>query len=40
MIADPPNGAGLGLVGATEALINRLRMTETNEEFMDTLERG
>ncbi|MFN7211162.1 MAG: transcription termination factor Rho, partial [Aggregatilineales bacterium] len=29
MIADPPNGAGLGLVGAMEALISRLRMTES-----------
>ncbi len=40
MIADPPNGAGLGLVGAMEALISRLRMTESNEEFLDTLEKG
>jgi transcription termination factor Rho len=40
MIADPPNGAGLGLIGATEALINRLRQTDSNEEFMDSLERG
>ncbi len=40
MMADPPNGAGMGLVGATEAVVNRLRMTETNEEFLDTLEKG
>ncbi|MFQ3534798.1 MAG: transcription termination factor Rho [Aggregatilineales bacterium] len=40
MIADPPNGAGLGLVGAMEALIGRLRMTESNEEFLDSLEKG
>jgi transcription termination factor Rho len=40
MMADPPNGAGMGLVGATEAVINRLRQTDSNEEFMDTLERG
>ncbi|MCS6871187.1 MAG: transcription termination factor Rho [Anaerolineae bacterium] len=40
MIADPPNGAGLGLVGAMEALISRLRMTESNEEFLDSLEKG
>jgi transcription termination factor Rho len=39
MMADPPNGAGMGLIGATEALINRLRQTDTNEEFMETLER-
>jgi transcription termination factor Rho len=40
MIADPPNGAGMGLVGATEAVLTRLRHTDTNEEFMDTLEKG
>jgi transcription termination factor Rho len=40
MMADPPNGAGLGLVGAMEALISRLRMTESNEEFLDSLEKG
>jgi transcription termination factor Rho len=40
MMADPPNGAGLGLVGAMEALISRLRMTDSNEEFLDSLEKG
>jgi transcription termination factor Rho len=39
MMADPPNGAGMGLIGATEALINRLRQTDTNEEFLETLEK-
>jgi transcription termination factor Rho len=39
MAADPPHGAGMGLIGATEALVNRLRQTDSNEEFMDTLER-
>ncbi len=39
MMADPPNGAGMGLVGATEALLNRLRQTDTNEDFLETLER-
>ncbi len=39
MMADPPNGAGMGLVGASEALITRLRQTETNEEFLETLEK-
>jgi transcription termination factor Rho len=38
MMADPPNGAGMGLVGATEALVNRIRQTDTNEEFLETLE--
>jgi transcription termination factor Rho len=40
MIADPPNGAGLGLIGATEAVISRMRQTDSNEEFLDTLEKG
>ena len=39
MAADPPHGAGMGLIGATEALVNRLRQTDSNEDFMDTLER-
>lgn len=39
MMADPPNGAGMGLIGASEALINRMRQTDTNEEFLDTLEK-
>jgi transcription termination factor Rho len=36
--ADPPNGAGLGLVGASEALVQRMRTTDTNEEFLETLK--
>jgi len=40
MMADPPNGAGMGLTGATEALLQRLRQTDSNEEFLDSLERG
>jgi transcription termination factor Rho len=39
MMADPPNGAGMGIVGATEALIARIRQTESNEEFLETLEK-
>ncbi|MBX3063650.1 MAG: transcription termination factor Rho [Anaerolineae bacterium] len=39
LIADPPNGAGLGLIGATEAVISRLRETDTNEEFLETLKK-
>jgi len=39
MMADPPNGAGMGLIGATEALVNRIRQTDTNEEFLETLEK-
>jgi transcription termination factor Rho len=39
MLADPPNGAGMGLIGATEALVTRLRQTDTNEDFLETLEK-
>ncbi len=39
MMADPPNGAGMGLIGATEALVNRIRQTDTNEDFLETLEK-
>ncbi len=39
MMADPPNGAGMGLIGAVEALLTRLRQTDTNEEFLETLEK-
>jgi len=33
----PPNGAGMDMVGATEAIIDRVRRTDTNEEFLETL---
>ncbi len=39
MMSDPPNGAGMGLIGATEALVTRIRQTDTNEEFLETLEK-
>ena len=39
MAGDPPNGSGMGLMGATEALVTRLRQTDNNEEFLETLER-
>ncbi|MEP7288232.1 MAG: transcription termination factor Rho [Chloroflexota bacterium] len=37
--ADPPNGAGMGLIGATDLLINRMRQTDNNEDFLDSLEK-
>lgn len=37
MITPPPNGAGMDLVNATEALIQRITRTENNQEFMETL---
>lgn len=39
MIADPPNGSGLGINGATEALITQIRQTNSNEEFLDVLNK-
>jgi transcription termination factor Rho len=39
LVDDPPNGAGMGLIGATELLINRIHQTDTNEDFLETLEK-
>jgi transcription termination factor Rho len=39
MSIDQPNESGQGIIRAMEALIGRLRQTETNEEFLDTLDR-
>ncbi len=37
MMGDPPNGAGMGITGATEALLAQMRQTDSNEDFLDTL---
>jgi transcription termination factor Rho len=37
MMASPPNGAGMDLTAATEALLDQLRKTEGNEEFLEML---
>lgn len=37
MIAAPPNGAGLDLTNATEAILENLRQTDNNMEFLETL---
>jgi transcription termination factor Rho len=37
MITPPPNGAGMDLNNATEALIQRITRTENNQEFLETL---
>jgi len=37
MMSPPPNGAGMDIVAAMEAVIDQLRRTETNEEFLDML---
>ncbi len=40
LLAAPPNGAGMDITTATEAIIDRLRRTESNEEFLETLTEG
>lgn len=37
MIAAPPNGAGLDLTNATEAILENIRQTDNNMEFLETL---
>jgi transcription termination factor Rho len=37
MIAAPPNGAGMDLTNATEAVLDQLRQTDNNMEFLETL---
>jgi transcription termination factor Rho len=36
-MVDPPNGGGMDVVNATEALLQRFSRTETNMEFLETL---
>ena len=35
MIGTPPNGAGMDITNATEAIIQSLSQTENNVEFLD-----
>jgi len=37
MITSEPNGAGMDIGSATEAIIKRLARTDTNQEFLETL---
>ena len=37
LVTPPPNGAGMEMVKATEAIIDRVRRTDTNVEFLETL---
>jgi len=37
MIAPPPQGAGMDVASATEAILERLRKTKDNMEFLETL---
>jgi transcription termination factor Rho len=40
MVAPPPNGAGMDITAATEAVLTALRRTETNEDFLNSLSEG
>ncbi len=37
LVTAPPNGAGMEMVNATEAIIDRVRRTDNNVEFLETL---
>lgn len=37
MVTPPPNGAGMDITNATEAILQRLARTENNLEFLETL---
>jgi transcription termination factor Rho len=37
MVSPPPNGAGMDITQATEAILSRLAQTENNMEFLETL---
>jgi len=39
MVAPPPSGAGYDIGTATEAVLQRMRKTRNNEEFLDALHR-
>ncbi|MBW8012473.1 MAG: transcription termination factor Rho [Chloroflexi bacterium] len=37
MVADPPQGAGMGMTAATEAIMQRLGRTDSNMDFLESL---
>lgn len=37
MMTPPPNGAGMDITNATEAIVQRISRTENNQEFLETL---
>jgi len=39
MVAPPPTGAGMDMADAVEAILQRMRRTKDNKEFLDTLNR-
>ena len=38
MVAAPPNGAGMDITNATEAILQRMARTDSNIEFLETLQ--
>jgi transcription termination factor Rho len=40
LVASPPQGSGLGQSAATEAILQRLSRTASNQEFLETLTEG
>jgi transcription termination factor Rho len=38
MVSGPPNGAGLDVTNATEALLQQMARTDNNLEFLETLQ--
>jgi transcription termination factor Rho len=38
MVTDPPNGAGMTMTQATEAILQKLNKTDNNMEFLETLK--
>ncbi|MCK5344810.1 MAG: transcription termination factor Rho, partial [Candidatus Heimdallarchaeota archaeon] len=39
MVGDPPSGAGMTQGQATEAILNDMKVTENNQEFLDSLHK-
>ena len=37
MVTDPPNGAGMTMTQATEAILNKMARTDSNMDFLETL---
>jgi transcription termination factor Rho len=37
MVTDPPNGAGMTMIQATEAILNQMARTDSNLDFLETL---
>jgi transcription termination factor Rho len=38
MVADPPQGAGMGFTAASEAIMQRFSKTDSNLEFLESLK--